>query len=102
MVWPVDVTVPPPLVTISPEPLITPEDVALFDARWMNPDHLSQRIDEYELRLTHRQAWIAWGVFDDAAAMVRLFELTRDDKYLDHLRDVNCVALKFRDDQSPW
>ena len=51
--------------------------------------------------LTHRQAWIAWGVFDDASAMVRMFELTRDPKYLDHLRDVNGVALKFRDDHHP-
>jgi hypothetical protein len=101
VVWPVPVTVPPPLVIISPEPLVTPEDVALFDARWMNPEDLSKRIEEYDLRLTHRQAWVAWGVFDDAAAMVRLFELTRGARYLDHLRHVNDVALKFRDDHHP-
>ena len=61
----------------------------------------AQRLAEYQRALTHRQAWIAWGVFDDAAAMVRMFELTRDHKYLDHLRDVNGVALTFRDDHHP-
>ena len=80
VVWPVAVTVPPPVVTISPEPLITPEDVAQFDARWMGAEDLAQRLSEYKLALTHRQAWIAWGVFDDAAAMARMFELTRDHR----------------------
>ena len=47
VVWPVAVPVPPPIVTISPEPLVTPEDVAQFDARWMRPDDLGQRIAEY-------------------------------------------------------
>ena len=99
---PITVTVNlPAIVTISPGPLATPEDVAQFDARWMNPEDLRQRLDEYRLRLTHRQAWIAWGVFNDAAAMVRMFELTRDPKYLDHLQAINGVALQFRDDQHP-
>ena len=101
VVWPVAVTAPPPVVTISPEPRVTPEDITQFDARWMNPDDLKQRIAQYEVSLTHRQAWIAWGLFDDASAMVRLFELTGDHKYLDHLRDVSSVALTFRDDLHP-
>lgn len=105
--WPVEVAAPPPLVALSEGQQVTPEDVALFDARWMNPDVLRRRLDEYRGSLTQRQAWIAWGVFDDAAAMARLFELTRDRealvpfKYLNHLRDVNDVALEFRDDHHP-
>ena len=107
VVWPVPVVLPPPIVTISPGPLIAPEDVALFDARWMDAADLSKRLDEYKVTLTDRKAWIAWGVFADAAAMVRLFELTRDHesldhvKYLNHLRAINDVALAFRDDHHP-
>lgn len=99
--WPVAVPVPPPLVTIAPDPQVTPEDIAQFDARWMSAEDLADRLAEYRLRLTHRQAWVAWGVFDDASAMVRMFELRPDRTYLDHLRGINDVVLQYRDDKHP-
>ena len=50
VVWPVPVVLPPPIVTISPGPLIAPEDVALFDARWMDAADLSKRLEETRSR----------------------------------------------------
>jgi hypothetical protein len=92
---------PPPIVTISPASRVTAQDIAQFDARWMSAADLKQRLSEYTYGLTNRQVWMAWGVFDDAAAMVRMFELTHDPKYLDHLRKVNHLVLDFRDDHHP-
>jgi hypothetical protein len=43
--------------------------------------------------------YIAWGVSDDARAMVNMFEVTGDPKYLEHLRDVGDAAFSKRDDQ---
>lgn len=81
------------IVTLSPGPQVTAEDIAQFDTRWMKAADLQQRLGEYRASLKNRQAWIAWGVFDDAKAMVQMFELTQQTKYLDHLRDINNVAL---------
>lgn len=91
----------PPIVTLSSGSEVTEQDIAQFDARWMGEAERMKRLAEYETRLKNRQAWIAWGVFDEASAMVRMFELTKDTRYLDHLRAVNNVALQFRDDQHP-
>jgi len=95
---PIRVTVNrPPIVNISPGTQVSAQDVAQFDARWMGAD-LQKRLDDYNLFLKNRQAWIAWGVADTTSAMIRMFELTRDWKYLNHLRDVDNIALKYRDD----
>ena len=99
---PITVTVNlPAIVTLSPGSQVTAQDIAQFDARWMSEGDRNKRLGEYEAALMDRRAWIAWGLFDDASAMVRMFELTHDTKYLDHLRKVNDIALKYRDDQHP-
>jgi hypothetical protein len=46
-----------------------------------------------------RSLYIAWGIGDDAHAMVNLFELTSNPIYLEHLRDVGDAAFSKRDDQ---
>ena len=86
------------IVNLSPGSQVTAHDIAQFNTRWMNAGDLAKRLSEYEYWLKNRQPWIAWGVGDDTSAMVRMFELTRDWKYLDHLRAVNNVALQYRDD----
>lgn len=99
---PVTVTVvQPDIVTLSPGPNVGAQDIAQFDARWMSQEERDKRINEYKSVLMSRQAWIAWGVFDDASAMVRMFELTNGTRYLDHLRRVAQVALDHRDDLHP-
>jgi hypothetical protein len=89
-----------PIVKISAGTPVTAQDLAQFDARWMGADRL-QRLTDYDVLLKNRQAWVAWGVADDSSAMVRMFELTHDRKYLDHLRAVNDIALRYRDDNHP-
>ena len=89
----------PPIVTISPVSRVTAQDIAQFDARWMSAADLEQRLADHTHGLKNRQAMFVWGVFDDASAMVRMFELTHDPKYLNHLRAISHLALKFRDDQ---
>ena len=90
---------PPPIVTISPVSRVTAQDIAQFDARWMSAADLEQRLADHKYGLKNRQVMFAWGVFDDASAMVRMFELTHQRKYLDHLQKVNNLAFDFRDDQ---
>src|SRR5262245_13190458 len=98
---PIRVTVNIPSVTLSPGPEVTPQDIAQFDARWMTDADLTARLVEYEYRLKNRWLSVAWGLSEDAAAMVRMFELTRDPKYLDHLRAINEKTLQYRDDHHP-
>jgi hypothetical protein len=89
-----------PIVDVSLGRQVTAQDLAQFDIRWMGAKRL-QRLTDYEWALKNRQAWVAWGVADDAMGMVRLFEVTRDRKYLDHLRAVAEIALRYRDDNHP-
>src|SRR4029450_929875 len=59
------------------------------------------RIVDYEAWMKNRQAWGAWGIGDDANAMVRLWELTRDPQYLAHLKSIAETTLRYRDDLHP-
>ena len=92
---------PPPIVTISPGSQVTAQDIAQFDARWMSAADCAKRLDDHKHGLKNRQVMFAWGAFDDASAMVRMFELTHEPRYLDHLRAVSRLALDFRDDHHP-
>jgi hypothetical protein len=98
---PVKVTVNIPIVHLSPGRELTAQDIAQFDQRWMKQADLQARLNTYEFWLKNRQVHVAWGLADDAAAMVRMFELTHYDKYLDHLRAINDKVLHYRDDQHP-
>lgn len=94
---PVTVTVehPVPIVKLSPGSQVTAEDIAQFDERWMKDVDREERLNgSYGYRdfLEDRQVHVAWGMFEDASAMVRMYELTQDTKYLDHLRAINEIA----------
>jgi hypothetical protein len=41
---------------------------------------------------------ISWGIGDHMTAMARMYELTGDTKYVDHLHDLAMIVLKGRDD----
>ena len=44
--WPISVPIPPPIVSISPGPQVTADDIAQFDARWMSAEDRQQRLNE--------------------------------------------------------
>ena len=77
---------------------LTAADIQLFDERWMKDADRNARLGDWASGLKDRQGWIVWGVGDDAIAMVRMFELTHNRKYLDHLVAINKLVLKFRND----
>jgi hypothetical protein len=89
---------PPFLVTISDGPEITADDIAAFDAKWMQPHDLATQLDGARCGLYVRDAAAAWGTEERMAAMVRMYELTHQMRYLDHLHDLIEAALQFRDD----
>ncbi|MEK6374973.1 MAG: hypothetical protein AABO58_20040 [Acidobacteriota bacterium] len=92
-------------VTISSGTAITAADIAMFDASWMQPDQRSEAFQRAYGNLYERSAVIAWEVGDRMAAMARMYELTRDVRYLSHLREfidgIDGAVLKFRDDNHP-
>jgi hypothetical protein len=90
-----------PLVDISPGTQVTPHDIEQFNATWMSPDNTSGRLGLYDSAMKNRQAWIAWGIGDDATGMVRMWELTHDPQYLTHLKSIADITLQYRDDHHP-
>jgi hypothetical protein len=90
---------PPPLVvSISDGPEVTADDIAQFDAKWMQPFDRGWALDGARCGLFRRDPAAAWGTEDRMAAMVRMYELTHQMRYLDHLHDLIEAALQYRDD----
>jgi hypothetical protein len=90
-----------PTVVIDHGNQVTSHDIWLFNQRWMLEGDRSQRLGNWAWGLKNRQGWIAWGVADDANAMVHMYELTHDRQYLDYLRDMAKIVLSFRNDKHP-
>jgi hypothetical protein len=88
-------------VDISHGTQVSASDRAQFDALWMSDDAVTQRINDYKDAMKDRQLWVAWDVGGDSEAMVRLYELTADERYLKHLKAIGEVTLKYRDDNNP-
>ena len=64
----------------------------------MQPALLAQELDGVRCGLFARFGAAAWGTEDRMAAMVRMYELTHQMRYLDHLHDLIEAALQWRDD----
>jgi len=88
----------PGFITVSLGRPITAEDIAKFNAQWMQPASIKQALDFATWTLQNRDPDGVWGTGERMAAMVRMFDLTQDTRYLDHLQDLIQVALKYRDD----
>lgn len=95
----------PGFITVSKGRQITPEDIAQFDAKWMLPYQQAEAIARAEGNLYRRNDRIAWEVGERMDAMARMYELTHDRRYLNHLRQIigcaledrNQCALEYRD-----
>ena len=88
----------PGFITVSLGRQIAAEDIAKFNAQWMQPASIKQALDFATWTLQNRDPDGVWGTGERMAAMVRMFALTQDTRYLDHLQDLIQVALKYRDD----
>ncbi len=97
----VTVRADPGFITVSAGKQITPEDLAKFNGRWMQPNQRLAALSYAEGALKWRFDAGAWGTGEHMVAMSRMYELTRDRRYLDHLCELIKLALRFRDDQHP-
>jgi hypothetical protein len=88
-----------PIVTFDNNKTVSSAETYAFDTRWMVKADRDNRLNSYRFALATRSLYVAWGISDDARAMVNMFEVTGDPKYLDHLRDVGDAAFSKRDDQ---
>ena len=89
----------PPIVTFDNNKTVSSAETYAFDTRWMVKADRDSRLNSYRFALATRSLYVAWGISDEARAMVNMFEVTGDPKYLDHLRDVGDAAFSKRDDQ---
>jgi hypothetical protein len=93
--------VDPGMITLSPGREITAGDIDQFNAKWMQPAERLDALLRANGNLYVRNDRIVWEVGDRMTAMARMYELTRDLQYLDHLCDFIETALRFRDDMHP-
>jgi len=94
----VNVAGDPGFITVSFGRQVTADDLTKFNQRWMQPFERQQALGFATSTLQNRDPDGVWGTGERMAAMVRMYELTFDKRYLDHLREFIQVALKFRDD----
>ena len=87
-------------MTIADGTQVTADDIAQFDNRWMSDADKSARLSTYAWAMVNRQAWMQWGIADESRAMVRMWELTHDPKYVDQLQAIDNILLKGRDDNN--
>lgn len=86
-------------VTISPGVGVTPADLQVFNETWMTPAARAGDLSRATHNFIDAFAPGVWITGDDMQAMVRMFELTRDPIYLDHLGDLSRLVLSYRDDR---
>ena len=89
------------LVTFSDGKTITAADIAIFDAKWANPLEHEAALSQARGNLFKRQGVGVWKNGDHMEALARMYELTRDGRYLSQLREFIDAAVDFRDDNHP-
>src|SRR5207244_9878018 len=80
-------------VSISAGTTVTREDLAQFDAAWMSDPQA--QLGWFGYALKNRGPWVQWDLIEASTAMVRLFDLTRDPKYLMHLKSIAEIVLHY-------
>ncbi len=88
----------PGFITVSPGRQLTADDIAKFYAQWMQPAQRKLWLGRSGWLLSQHDPDGVWGTGERMAAMARMYELTRDSRYLDHLRELVRLALQYRDD----
>jgi len=93
--------VPAPVgfASISDGTAITAEDIQKFNVEWMNPDWCAYELSQAQKDFSYRQA--GWGYATRMRSMTRMYELTQDERYLNHLRQFIELILFYRDDHYP-
>jgi hypothetical protein len=89
----------PGLITVSAGRQLAPDDITQFNQQWMQPFQVNQAHGSAFSGLSNRDPDVAWGTAERMVAMVRMYDLTHDRRYLDHLRDLVHLALQWRDDR---
>jgi hypothetical protein len=89
----------PPFITVSPGSVVTSADLQAFNERWISPEARDADIFQATFPFNNDYLRGAWGTGEDMEAMVRMYELTHDHAYLDHLRGLSNLVLSFRDDR---
>jgi hypothetical protein len=89
----------PGLVTVSPSRQVTADDIAEFNEEWMQPWAIEAALGTATSRLFNKDSSGTTEVGERMAAMVRMFEVTHDTRYLDHLFDLIEIVLRYRDDR---
>jgi hypothetical protein len=85
--------------TLSDGPAVTAEDLAQFDRKWAG-DHAGRSCLARQ-RLAERCDPCVWEIFDRMHALIRMYDLTHDQKFVVQLRDLVEHAFQFRDDRHP-
>jgi hypothetical protein len=88
-------------VSFSAGPTVTDSDILQFDQRWMQPADMANRLADYDWHLRNRLTYEAWGIGEETRAMVQMYEVTHQRRYLDQLRAVDELVLNSRDDRNP-
>jgi hypothetical protein len=78
---------------------VTPADVQAFNQAWMTPDARAGHINGARDDFTNYFLPGAWTTGEVMEAMVRMYDLTHDRLYLDHLRELSLLVLSYRDDR---
>ena len=91
----------PGVITVSAGPEITLQDLSKFDAHWMQPAQRQVAYERAYWNLYQRNVSIVWEAGERMTTLVRMYELTHDTRYLDHLHQFTEAALMFRDDHHP-
>jgi hypothetical protein len=88
-------------VRLSPGRTIAPADIAAFDAAWTQPAKHDAALNQSYWFLYHRFDAGAWWAGEHMAALARMYDVTREPRYLALLRAFIEQALTLRDDQHP-
>ena len=89
----------PGFITVSFGKTLTPDDITKFNQQWMQPFSTGAALEFARSTLSSLDSSGATATGERMAAMVRMFDLTHDTRYLDHLLDLVQLTLKFRDDR---
>jgi hypothetical protein len=89
------------LAVISPGNAVTAEDIANFDRLWMHEPLVNHVLSDFDSELSQSKLTIGWDVGERLEAMVHMFELTRNPRYLAQMHRIIEIALKHRDDRRP-
>jgi hypothetical protein len=90
----------PGFIKVSPGAQVTADDITQFNQQWMQPWEIKAALDFARSTLSNMDSSGTTGNGERMAAMVRMYDLTHDPRYLDHLFDLVELMLRYRDDRA--